>query len=139
MAEVFAGFVTGFAISLVVAPLGAWLLISTNDRSGFAQRMAPPGTNFVALSVVLHLVAVLTLTAIGMFLGLILGGLDDRRPDAGLGSPNWVYTLIVVALTAVVVIPLLVVTAIRHYVVIFAGVCALLFGWAMPWLATLGD
>jgi hypothetical protein len=137
--EVFAGFVMGYAISLAVAPLGAWRLISTNDRSGFAQRMAPPGTNFVALSVVVHLAAVLLLTAIGMILGLMLGGLEERRPNGGLGSPNLVFTLIVVALTAVVIIPLLILPAVRRYVVISGGIFAALFGWAMPWLATVGD
>jgi hypothetical protein len=137
--EVFAGFFVGYAISLVVSPLGAWLLISSNDRSGFAQRMAPAGTNFVALSVVLHLFAVLMLTAIGIFLGLILGGLEDRRPEGGLASPNVIYTMIVVALTAVVIIPLLLVPAIRRYVLIGGGVFVVLFGWAMPWLATLAD
>jgi hypothetical protein len=139
VAEVFAGFVVGFAISVAVAPLGAWMLVSSNDRSGFAQRMAPPGTNFMALSIVLHLVAVLTLTAAGMILGMLLLLLADRRPDGGLGSPNVAYTLIVVALTAVVVIPLMVVPAIRRYAVASALAFAALFGWAMPWLATLGD
>jgi hypothetical protein len=137
--QVFAGFVMGFAMSLAIAPFGAWLLISSNDRSGFAQRMAPPGTNFVALSVVLHLFLVLTLTAIGMVLGMVLLALEERRPEGGLGSPNVAYTLIVVALTAVVVIPLLVVPAIRRYALVAAVVFAALFGWAMPWLATLGD
>jgi hypothetical protein len=139
VSQVFAGFVVGFAISLAVSPLGAWLLISSNDRSGFAQRMAPPGTNFVALSVVLHLVAVLTLTAVGMLLGLVLLGLEDRRPAGGLGSPNVAYTSIVVALTAVVVIPLFVVPMIRRYALMGAAVFAVLFGWAMPWLAALGQ
>jgi hypothetical protein len=139
MAEVFAGFVVGYAISLVVSPLGAWLLIASNHRSGFAQRMAPPGTNFVALSMVVHLGAVLLFTALGMVLGLALGGLEDRRPGGGLGSPNLIYTLIVSSLTAAVVIPLLIVPAIRRYVAICAIVFGVLFGWAMPWLATLGD
>jgi hypothetical protein len=137
--EVLAGFVVGYAISLTVAPLGAWLLVSSNDRSGFAQRMAPPGTNFVALSMVVHLGAVLMFTAIGIVLGLVLGGIEDRRPAGGLGSPNVVYTMIVVALTAVVVIPLLIVPALRRSALIGAGVFAVLFGWAMPWLSTLGD
>ena len=139
MAHVFAGFVVGFAISIAIAPLGAWMLISSNDRSGFAQRLAPPGTNFVALSVVLHLVAILTFTAAGMILGMILMALEDRHPNGGLGSPNVAYTLIVVALTAVAVIPLMVVPAVRRYVVIAGVAFAALFGWAMPWLATLGD
>ncbi len=138
MAEVFAGFVIGFAMSLAVAPVGAIALIASNDRSGMAQRVAPPGTNMVALSVVLHFAAMLLFTAIGMILGLLLAGLEERRGDGGLGSPNMAYTLIVVALTAVVVIPAFIVPSVRRYAAGGALVFAVLFGWAMPWLASVG-
>ena len=139
MAEVFAGFVIGFAIALVASPLAAWGIVSSNDRSGAAQRLAPPGTSVIALAVVLNLAAVLLFTALGMILGMALAGIEDRRPDGGLGSPNVVYTLLVVALSAVIVIPMLVVPAVRRYAVAGAVVFAALFGWAMPWLASLRD
>src|SRR5688572_33120 len=135
MAEVFAGFVIGFAVSLIIAPAAAIMLIRSNDRTGFAQRMAPPGTNVVALSMVLHLVAVLVLTAIGMVLGMALAGIEDRQPDGGLGSPNIVYTFLVLTTTAVVVIPMLLLPALRRPVIAGALVFAALFGWVMPWLA----
>ncbi|HZP58121.1 MAG TPA: hypothetical protein VFC53_11315 [Dehalococcoidia bacterium] len=138
MAEVFAGFVVGYALSLVVAPLGAVLLVRSNDRSGVAQRIAPPGTNVVALSVVLHFAAMITLTAIGMIFGMALAGIEDRRPAGGLGSPNGVYTALVLAVTAVVVIPTFAVPAVRRYALAGAVVFALLFGWALPWLASRG-
>ena len=138
MAEVFAGFVIGFALSLAVAPLGAILLIRSNDRTGLAQRVAPPGTNIIALSVVLHFAAMIVLTMIGLLLGMLLAALNDRRPDNGLGSPNAAYTLIVVALTAVLVIPTMAVPSVRRYCVVAALLFALLFGWAAPWLAEWG-
>ncbi|HEY8173133.1 MAG TPA: hypothetical protein VIH21_08590 [Dehalococcoidia bacterium] len=138
MAEVFAGFVIGYALSLAISPLAAWIVISSNDRSGVAQRLAPPGTNFVALSMVLHFTAMLMLTAIGIVLGMALGGIEDRRPAGGIGSPNVIYTAIVVALTAVIFLPTVVLPAARRYVLPFALVFAVMFGWAMPWLATLG-
>ena len=139
MAEVLAGFVIGYAISLIVSPLAAWSLVSSNDRSGFAQRIAPPGTNVVALSAVLHFATVLLLTALGMVLGMALTGIEERRPDGGIGSPNLVYTLIVVALAAVMFIPAFAVPIFRRYAVIGGIVFVALFGWAMPWLATFGD
>lgn len=139
MAEVFAGFVIGYAISLVVSPLMAWFLVSSNDRSGFAQRIAPPGTNVVALSAVLHFATVLLLTALGMVLGMALTGIEERRPDGGIGSPNLVYTLVVAALAAVMIIPAIAVPMIRRSAVISGIVFVGLFGWAMPWLATFGD
>ena len=138
MAEVFAGFVIGFALSLAVTPVAAIALIRSNERTGLAQRIAPPGTNVIALSVVLHFAAFLLLTAIGMILGMLLAGLNGRRPDGGLGSPNAAYTLIVVALTAVLVIPALLVPSLRRYCVAGALLFVALFGWVMPWLAELG-
>ncbi len=139
MAAVFAGFVMGFALSLAVAPAAAIALVRSNDRTGLAQRIAPPGTNVIALSVVLHFAAMIVLTMIGLLLGMLLVALNDRRPDNGLGSPNVAYTLIVVALTAVLVIPTVAVPAVRRYSVAGALVFAVLFGWAMPWLAELGS
>ena len=139
MAEVFAGFVIGFALSLAVAPAAAIAVIRSNERTGLAQRIAPPGTNVVALSVVLHFAAMLLLTMIGMIFGMVLAGLNGRRPDSGLGSPNVVYTLIVVALAAALVIPTVVLPSVRRYCVAGALVFVVLFGWVMPWLARLGS
>lgn len=137
MAEVFAGFVVGYAMSLLVAPMAAVLILRAN-RAGVAQRIAPPGTNFVALSMVLHFGAMLLFTAAGMILGLSLHGIESRRPDGGLGSPNGVYTMMVVALTAVVVLPTAIVPAVRRFTFAGALVFAAAFGWGMPWLATAG-
>jgi hypothetical protein len=139
VAEVFAGFVIGFALSLAAAPVAAIALVRSNDRTGLAQRIAPPGTNVIALSVVLHFAAMIVLTMIGLLLGMLLAALNGRRPDNGFGSPNLAYTLIVVALTAVLVIPTLVVPAVRRYGVAGALIFVVLFGWAMPWLAELGS
>ncbi len=136
LAEVFAGFIVGFALSIVVAPLGAIVLIRSNDRTGLAQRIAPPGTNAVALSVVLHFAAMLLLTMIGMLLGLLLLALNDRRPANGLGSANATYTLIVVALAVVLVLPALAVPSIRRWSAGGAMAFAVGFGWVVPWLAS---
>jgi len=137
VAEAFAGFVVGFAMSLLVAPAAAVLVLRAN-RAGLAQRIAPPGTNVVALSMVLHFGAMLVFTGAGMILGIALHGIESRRPDGGLGSPNVVYTLLVVALTAVVALPTAVVPAVRRFTFAFAIVFAAAFGWGVPWLATAG-
>ena len=138
MAQVFAGFVVGYAISLLIGPAVAIAIVRSNDRSGVAQRLAPPGTSIIALSVVLHFAAMLMFTALGLVLGMALAGIDARRSDGGLGSPNVTYTLLVIALTAVLVIPAFAVPVIRRYAFAGAVLFAVLFGWAMPWLATLG-
>ena len=131
MADVFAGFVIGYGLALLAAPVGAIALIRSNDRTGLAQRVAPEGTSVVALSVVL--------TALGLVLGMALNGIDERRPDGGIGSPNLVYTALVLALTSVMVIPAFAVPAVRRYALVGGVIFAGAFGWAMPWLASLGS
>lgn len=138
MADVLAGFVVGYALALLAAPVGAIALIRSNERTSLAQRIAPEGTSVIALSVVLHFAAMIVLTALGLILGMALNGIDSRRPDGGIGSPNLVYTSLVLALTAVIVIPTVAVPAVRGYALAGGIICAGAFGWAMPWLATLG-
>ena len=84
---------------------------------------------------VVHIGALLVFTAIGIVLGLALGGIEDRRPDGGLGSPNIAYTMLVVALTLVLAIPGLAVPVVRRFALPAAVAFAGLFGWAVPWLA----
>jgi heme/copper-type cytochrome/quinol oxidase subunit 4 len=138
VAEVFAGAVVGFALSIIVAPAIAIALVRSDQERGIARQIAPAGTNVVALSIVLHLFAVLVLAAIGIVLGLALYGIEERRPDGGLGSPNLVFTILVVALIAAIVIPVLVLPAARRPVLVAALVAVIAFGWIMPWLATFG-
>ena len=134
MAEVFAGFIVGFAFSIIVAPAGAIMIVRSSQTTGFAERFAPTGTNIVALAMVLHFAAFLLLTALGMILGLALHGIEDRRPAAGLGSPNLVYTALVLALAAALVVPMLLAPW-RRFALAAAVLGAILFGWAVPWLA----
>jgi hypothetical protein len=138
LVEVFAGFVVGYALAVALTPVAAIALARASDGASFARRVAPPGTSIIALSVALHFAGMLALTAIGLVLGMALGGIDDRRPAGGIGSPNIVYTLLIVALTAVIFIPALVLPALRRYVLAAAALFAASFGWALPWLANLG-
>ncbi len=88
--EVFAGFVVGYALALLVAPLAALALVRSNDRTGLAQRVAPPGTSIIALSVVLHFAALLVLTALGLVLGMALARHRRRGVRrAGSAARTW--------------------------------------------------
>jgi hypothetical protein len=138
VAEVFAGFVVGYALALALTPLAAIAVVRSNERSGFAQRVAPPGTSVIALSVVIHFAAIIMLTAVGLVLGMALAGIDARRPDGGIGSPNVVYTAMVLALTAVAVVPAMAVPAVRRPALVAGALFAVAFGWGLPWLAQLG-
>src|SRR3990170_284581 len=62
--------------------------------------------------------------------------LEDRAPEGGLGSPNLVFTAIVLAWTmAVFSPPLLLLRAARRQVLAMAVVFVGAFGWLMPHLA----
>jgi hypothetical protein len=135
--QVFAGFIVGFALSIVVAPLGAIALVRSGASSAaVASNEEPPRprTSVTIIALGIHLLSVFALTAVGMILGLALAGIEDRRPEGGLGSPNLAYTALVVALTAAVVIPTLLLPWRRPALVI--GLLFVFgFGWVVPWLA----
>jgi hypothetical protein len=138
MAEVFAGWVMGFALSVIIAPFLAWSLVSARHSEPWVRRLAPESTNIIALTMFLHLLAALLCTALGLVLGMALSGMEDHRPAGGLGSPNAAYTLLVIALTAAAVIPTLAFPALRRYALPLAVLFVVLFGWATPWLAQAG-
>jgi hypothetical protein len=140
MPEVFAGFVCGYALSLALVPLAAVALVRARPNSELLERIVPPGTSLIAVSVILHLFALLVFTAIGMLFGLMLDGLEDRRPAGGLGSPNAIFTLMVLAMTAIAVLPLAAVAPpLRRPLLVGGAVFVVVFGWLMPYLALLGD
>ncbi|MGB2694800.1 MAG: hypothetical protein WBD55_06380, partial [Dehalococcoidia bacterium] len=95
MAEALAGFVCGYALAIVLTPVVAIALVRARANSALLGQVLPEGTSFAALSVVLHVFGVLTLTALGLVLGLALAGLEDRNPAGGLGSPNGAFTILV--------------------------------------------
>lgn len=136
MPEVFSGFIIGFGLALLTAPLAAVGATRMATRSITFRRLVPPGTNLVALSVVLHMFGFLVFTAIGMVLGMVLLALEDRRAGAGLGSPNAAFTLLVLAITAIAVLPLALVWPGGRRPLLAGGlVFAGLFGWLMPYMA----
>jgi hypothetical protein len=139
MAEAFAGFLCGYALSIIATPLFAILLVRGRMSSPFIQRAMPQGTNIAALSIVLHVFLLLVLTAAGMLLGLLLWGLENNRPEGGLGSTNRVYVIVVLAIAAIAVLPLAIVAPRQRVALVAVGaVFAITFGWIMPYLALLG-
>ena len=140
MAEAFAGIVCGYALALLYTPIGTLALVRARVNSPAVARLMPQGTSLVALSIILHTFAFFAFTAVGMIFGIILNGLESSSPAGGLGSPNRVFSALVLATVAIAVLPLAIAVA-RWRVgltasgLLFAGV----FGWAMPYLALLGD
>jgi len=138
MAEAFAGFLCGYALSVIATPAFALALVRGRVHSPFIQRAMPEGTNLAALSIVLHVFLLLVLTAIGMLLGVLLYGLENNRPDGGLGSPNRVYTIVILAIAAIAILPLAIVLPRQRLGLLAMGaVFAVTFGWLMPYLSLL--
>jgi hypothetical protein len=139
MAEVFAGFVCGYAVALVFTPLVALMIISARSRVPFLAKAIASNISAVALTVPISLFAFLIWTAIGMVLGLLYRGAEQNIPQGGLGSPNLLYTALVVSfgISALILIAL----GLRRLpwsVLVIGAAFVGGFGWAMPYLARAG-
>jgi hypothetical protein len=139
MAEVMAGFVCGYALALIVTPLAAIALVRARVGSPTLAQVVPQGTSLIAVSIILHVLAMLTLTAVGILLGLLLAGLEERSPDGGLGSPNQVFTIFILAATAIAVGPFALLFSRLRLLLLATGLLLVgLFGWFMPYLSLWG-
>ena len=139
MAEVFAGFVCGYAVALLFTPLVALTIVNARSRIPYLAKAIAPNISAVALTVPISLFAFLIWTAVGMVLGLLYRGAEQNIPQGGLGSPNLLYTALVVSfgVSALMLIAL----ALRRlpWQVAVMGLAFVGgFGWAMPYLARAG-
>lgn len=135
MAEVFAGFVCGFGLSLFYAPLFAVTLLRMRAESAIIARLLPPGVNPVALTLILQGGFFLFWTGIGIIFGLVLLALDDA--PSGIGSLNAPYTFIVFVTGLSLTAPFAVVIDDWRRQIIVTGIVAfLVFGYLMPYLAS---
>ena len=139
MAEVFAGFVCGYGVALLFTPLVALMIIDARSRIPYLAKAIAPNISAVALTVPISLLAFLIWTAIGMVLGLLYRGAEQNIPDGGLGSPNLLYTALVLAFGGSAL--MLIALGLRRlpWPVLVIGVAFVGgFGWAMPYLARAG-
>ena len=139
MAEVFAGFVCGYAVALVFTPLVALMVVRARSRIPYLAKAIAPNISAVALTVPISLVGFLIWTAVGMVLGLLYRGAEQNAPDGGLGSPNLLYTALVLAFGGSALV--LVALGLRRLpwpVAVIGVVVVGTFGWAMPYLARAG-
>ena len=140
MEEVFAGFVSGYIMALIFTGLVALMLVEARSRVPFLAKAIAPNISAIALTVPISLIAFLLWTAIGMFLGLLYRYTLEEAPGGGLGSPNLLYTVLIISfggltLTAVV-------AAFRRlpWQVAAIGLSFIaLFGWVLPRLAQAAE
>jgi hypothetical protein len=136
VAEVFAGFICGYALALAVTPLAAIAVIRTPVGQTATGGTLPKALSVTSLSVVLHGLAFLIFTAIGLALGLLLYGMEDSRPASGVGSPNAAFTVLMIAVVAIAFLPMAIFLPRWRLPLLLGGALfAVMFGWAMPWFA----
>jgi hypothetical protein len=134
VAEVFAGFVAGYALALLTTPLMALSLLRLRTGDNLLARLWPPDASMAAVSMIIHGLLTFTLTGIGIILGLILLAMKDGGGAAG--SLNGPYTLFVAAMTLAVFAPVVaLLVPLRRQVILYALLVLLVFGWLMPYLA----
>lgn len=140
MAEVFAGFISGFVLALISTPVLAVWLVRSRESSDFIARALPEGTSPLIISVPAANFAFLLWTALGIVLGMVLIAVDERTSRGGLGSENLLFTLIVLLSAVVFFLPPLVLLRRARRIVALHAVCFVaLFGWLTPYLAQLNS
>jgi hypothetical protein len=136
MEEVFSGFVCGFVMSIVATPpFSLWVLRSRDDIP-FIRNAVPQGMPLTLLSIPIASFFFLVWTGLGLVFGMLLIAVNDSHPQGGLGSPNLLFTVIVLSTAVIVFSPLFVlVRSARRLSLFLAITYVALFGWATPILA----
>jgi hypothetical protein len=138
--SVFSGFVCGYALGLLATPAVAIAMLRARTSSGTLRRLVPEGASLVAVSIIIHVFAILTLTAIGIVFGIMLAGLESNHPSGGLGSPNATFTLFVIVVVTIAVLPIGVAVPRWRLALLLCGlVFVATFGWAMPYLSLIAN
>ncbi|HXG41408.1 MAG TPA: hypothetical protein VNL95_01645 [Dehalococcoidia bacterium] len=136
MAEVFSGAVLGYGLSLVMVwPVSLGLVRLRGQVPALARAIAPNlGPAMLAVPVSLLLFAWGPL--LGMIMGVIYRGALDNLPGAGLGSPNWAFTVGVVAAGGLVLATVFYVwSRLWWWLVLTVVLWVGAFGWGLPYLA----
>ncbi len=139
MAELFSGFVVGYAFSLLFTAVAAIMVIEARSNVPYLSKAIAPNINAVQLAVPISILAFLVWTLMGLLLGALYRGARLNLAGGGLGSPNWPFTLaILLATFAFLAIVYYAWRRLRWPVALTASAFVGMFGWGMPHLAELG-
>ncbi len=140
MAAAFAGFVIGYAYSLLFTAFASVMIIDARNRVPFLAKAIAPNVNAVMLAVPVSIGAFLGWTLVGLVLGVLYRGAADNLAGGGLGSPNWPFSLgILLAGAAFLAIVAYAWRRLPWQALALAAAFVGLFGWAMPYLAKAGE
>jgi hypothetical protein len=140
MEEAFAGFVTGYCMALIFTGLAALMLVEARSRIPFLAKAIAPNISAIALTVPISLFAFLLWTAIGMLLGLLYRYTLEEAPGGGLGSPNLLYTALIISFGALTLTTLVAAFRRLPWQVAAMGLSFIaIFGWVLPRLAQAAE
>ncbi len=88
MAEVFAGFVCGFALSIVATPPFAVWVLNSRDDIPFIRNAVPKGMPITLLSVPIASFFFLVWTGLGLVFGMVLFAANQSQPMAASAAPT---------------------------------------------------
>lgn len=135
MEAVVGGAACGYAMG-VLSTLALTFLVLRIPRDGFLSKIVDEEVPGILLAIPLFTGATLSWGAVGLSTGLIYYGADlDQHPNF-LGSPSAPFTLVMLAIAWMPAPPLVI--FFRRYWWLWVGMSlsfALLFGWALPFLA----
>ena len=134
--DILAGVVCGLAMGTICLGVGIYILMSNRDMYDRLSKFLPQGVSpaVVMLGLVIGVPPVWVL--LGAIAGLAYRLVDDSFPNAGLGSPNFVFTVAILCLAALATLILLLIRKRLVWLgllvnIAFAGI----FGWLLPLLA----
>lgn len=136
MPEVFAGFVCGFALSIIATPPFAIWVLHSRDDIPFIQNAVPKEMPITLLSIPIVSFFFLVWTGIGLVLGMVLLAFDNGNPPVGFGAPSTLFAVVVLLSALIIFMPFFVLVRSARRLALFLAVSyVLLFGWATPILA----
>jgi hypothetical protein len=140
MEEVFAGFVSGYIMALIFTGLAALMIVQARSRIPYLVKAIAANISPIALTVPISLIAFLLWTAIGMFLGLLYRYTLEEAPGGGLGSPNLLYTLLIISFAGLTLTAIVATFRRLPWQVAAMGLSFIaIFGWALPRLAQAAE
>ncbi len=136
MAEVFSGAVLGYGLSLVLVWPVSFGLVRMRERVPALARAIAPNLGPFMLAVPVSLLLFAWGPLVGIVLGMLYRGALDNLPGAGLGSPNWAFTVGVLAAGgALLALVYYIWSRLWWWLVAAVGLWVGAFGWGLPYLA----
>ncbi len=138
MAELFSGFVVGYAFSLLFTAVAAVMIIEARSDLPYLAKAIAPNISAIQLAVPVSLLAFLWWTLAGLLLGFLYRAARLNLAGGGLGSPNWPFTLaVLLAAIAFLGVVYYAWRRVRRSVLLTTVAFVGMFGWGMPHLAEL--